>query len=407
MSNNSETEKSKFSDYLTVIYNWKKFIMINLTLIIMVTVIIVLLIPNDYKSTATIMTPPQNSMDLGGLGGLLGGSNSSAVSIGAKLFGVAGTTEDMLMGILNSRTLQVDVINRFNLMQYYEIDDNNMDKALKAFRSDVSFSPNEFGMIEISTINRDPEIAARISNYFVDILDSLNITLNIKQARNNRLFIEKRYNQNVSDLKAAEDSLYAFQKKYGILAIPEQLETVIKSAAQIEAQLATAEIQADLLKEQVGENSPQYKLAASETKILKNKVNELKTADKLTTTSNIMFPLKNAPEYALKYYRYYRNIEIQQSILEVVLPIYEQAKVEEQKSIPTILVMDSAVPPQIKDSPKRSFIVLSIFFLALFGHLLFIFIGESALKNENQRNVVEQKEARFYEKVKKIYRMKR
>jgi len=405
MSNDSGSGRTKFSDYLTIIYNWKNLLIINLSLTFIITVVIVLLIPNEYKATATVMTPQDNSMDLGGLGSLLGG-NSSAMSIGAKLFGVAGTPEDMLMGILNSRTLQVDVIRHFNLMQYYKIEDKNMDKALKAFRGDISFSPNEYGMIEISTINKDPDLSASISNYFVGILDSININLNIRQAKNNRLFIERRYEQNVSDLKAAEDSLYKFQKAYGILAIPDQFEAAIKSAAEIESQLASVQIQTDLLKQQVGVNSPQYKIASNELSLLKNKVNELKSADKLSTESNILFPLKKAPEYALKYYRYYRNIEIQQSILEVVLPIYEQAKVEEQKSVPTILVMDSAVPPRIKDSPKRTFIVLGIFFLGFFGHLLFIFAGESALRNEPQRNIVEEKGFRFFNKVKRIYRIR-
>jgi tyrosine-protein kinase Etk/Wzc len=404
MSNTSASEKSKFSDYLTIIYKWKKLLIINLSLILIITIVLVLLMPNEYKSTATIMTPPENSTDLGGLGGILS-SGSSAMSLGAQLFGVAGSTpQDMLMGILNSRTIQVNVIKHFNLLQYYEIDDENMDKALKAFQGDISFNPNEYGMIEISTINKDPELSSRISNYFVEILDSLNISLNIKQARNNRLFIEKRYNQNVRDLKAAEDSMYVFQKKYGILEIPEQLESIIQSAGEIEAQLATSEIQAELLKQQVGEYSPQYKTAANQVKLLKNKINELKSSDKLSATSGILFPLKRAPEYLLRYYRYYRNIEIQQSILEVVLPIYEQAKVEEQKSIPTILVLDSAVPPQIKDSPKRTFIVLGVFFLGLFGLLLFVFIGEFALTRE-VKNIIEEKERKFYKSIKRIYRI--
>ena len=53
--------------------------------------------------------------------------------MGSRLFGMASTSEDMLLGILNSRTAVTDVINKFNLMEYYEIDDNNMDKVLKHF----------------------------------------------------------------------------------------------------------------------------------------------------------------------------------------------------------------------------------------------------------------------------------
>ncbi len=33
--------------------------------------------------------------------------------------------------------------------------------------------------------------------------------------------------------------------------------------------------------------------------------------------------------------------------------MYEQAKVEEQKDVPVILVLDKAVPPKRKAKPKR------------------------------------------------------
>jgi uncharacterized protein involved in exopolysaccharide biosynthesis len=61
----------------------------------------------------------------------------------------------------------------------------------------------------------------------------------------------------------------------------------------------------------------------------------------------------------IKYLRFYRDLEIQNKILEVILPMYEQAKVEEQKSIPSILFIDKAVPAEIKYGPKRLFYIAS------------------------------------------------
>ena len=98
-------------------------------------------------------------------------------------------------------------------------------------------------MIEFSIINEDAKKSAKIANYLVRLVDSLNIKYNIERAKNNREFIEKRYNQNVSDLRNAEDSLYKFQKKYNIVAVPEQLEVTVKAAAEIEAQLTKKEME--------------------------------------------------------------------------------------------------------------------------------------------------------------------
>ena len=405
MENEVKPKEAKFSDYIYVLYKWKKFLLINLIVVGLVTTGLVFLIPNEYKATATIMIPPDNQMGLGGLSSLLGGKSSIA-SAGSRLFGMASTSEDMLLGILNSRTAVTDVIKKFNLMEYYEIDDNNWDKVIKAFRGDFSTDPNEFGMIDFSIINKDPNVSAEIANYLVTLVDSMNIELNIQRARNNRIFIEKRYLQNVADLRKAEDSLYKFQKKYGIVAVPEQLEVTVKAAAEIESALMKKEMESFFVLQGFGENSPQYQGIKSEIKLLKDKVQEIKNSPSLSATSNVLFPFKNMPNIAIQYLRTYREVEIQQSILEIVMPMYEQAKVEEQKSMPTIMLMDKAIAPELKHSPKRSVIILGVVLLFFLFLLPVTFWAENALNREVNRNPLQIKEANLFNRVVKVYRMK-
>ncbi len=394
----------KFSDYIYVLYKWKKFLLINLLIIVIIATVIAFLIPKQYKATATIMIPPDNQSAFGGLTSLLGGKSSLA-SLGSKALGLSNTSEDVLLGILNSRSALTEVIEKFNLMDYYDINDNNMDKTLKAFKGDISADPNEYGMIEFSIINKDPNKSARMANYLVTLVDSLNIKFNIQRAKNNRIFIEKRYTQNMNDLRAAEDSLYKFQKKYDIVAVPEQLEVTVKAAAEIEAQLTKKEMESYFAKQLYGENSPQYQGILAELGLLKNKVQELKSSKTLGSTSNIFFPFKEMPNIAIKYLRVYREVEIQQAIQEIVLPMYEQAKVEEQKSIPTVMVIDDAVPPQLKYSPKKSVIILGAFFLSSFIFIPLVFWMEKAVTRK-ERNPLQVKESNFFLKIIKIYKIK-
>ena len=281
-----------------------------------------------------------------------------------------------------------------------------MDKVMKAFRADFSADPNEFGMIDFSIINKDPKISAEIANYLVTLVDSMNIEFNIKRAKNNRLFIEKRYFQNVNDLKKAEDSLFKFQKKYGIVAVPEQLEVTVKAAAEIETQLMRKEMESFFVKQGYGENSPQYLGTQQEINLLKQKVQELKNSPNLGASSNVLFSFKDMPNIALQYLRTYREVEIQQSILEIVMPMYEQAKVDEQKSIPTVMVIDTAVPPQLKYSPKKSVIILGALFLSTFLFIPLVFWMERAVTRKEHRNPLQTKEANFFLKISKIYRIK-
>ena len=401
----AQKKEKKFGDYVYILYKWKKFLLISLLIVGLLTTLFAFLIPNQYRATATIMIPPAEQTGLGGLTSLLGGKSSIA-SMGSRLFGVSNTSEDVLLGIINSRSALRDVIKKFNLMEYYEIDDGNMDKAIKAFTDDISSEPNEFGMIDFSVINEDPELSAAIANYMVALVDSLNIEFNIERAKNNRIFIEKRYLQNVMDLKNAEDSLYEFQKKYGIVAVPEQLEVTVKAAAEIETMLIKKEIEAYFIKQAYGENSVQYQGIVAEINVLKDKVQELKSSTNLSSTSNILFPFKQMPDISVQYLRTFREVEIQQSILEIVMPMYEQAKVEEQKSVPTVISIDKAVPPELKHSPKRSVIILGMLFLFSFIFVPIVFMGEKAVKREKFENPLQEKSANFFKRIIKIYKMK-
>lgn len=396
--------KSNFTDYLSILYKWKKLLIINLITVALIGTIISFIIPETFKSTSKIILAPQSSMGLGGISSLM--SDNSALSLGAKLFGVSSTNEDLILGLLESRTIIEKVVNKFDLYEYYdEADERNFDKLIKKMSSDIIFEPNEYGMIEVSVINEDPNKSAQIANYFVQLADSMNIELGIRSAKNNRIFVERRYLKNVEDLKNAEDSMFVFQKKYGIFAVPEQLEASVKAAAEIEAMLTQREIMLQMLKETTGENSPQYKDLFSEVKILRKKVNELKFSDNLSSTSNILFPFKKVPEMMISYLRLYREVEIQSKIMEFTLPMFEQAKVDEQKSMPTVLIIDKATPAQLKYAPKKAFIILAFLFLGLFFHLPLVFRGEKILGKSNFENVVLEKEFKFYDRIKKIYKI--
>ncbi len=404
MNEQDNIKKLGFSDYLYILYKWKKFILINVLIVVIVSTIIAFIIPKEYRSTATIMIPPDTQSGFGGLTSLLGGKNTLS-AMGSRIFGLSSTSEDVLLGILNSRTSLVKVIDKFNLMNYYDIDDNNYDKVIKAFIDDFSANPNEFGMIDISVINKNPKTAAEIANYFAHLVDSLNIVFSIERAKNNRIFIEKRYLKNVEDLKNAEDSLYKFQKKFGIVAVPEQLEVTVKAAAELESQLTRKEMESFFIKQQFGEESPQFRLIDQELKLLKRKVEELKSSNDLTKYSNVLFPFKTMPDIAIQYLRTYRDVQIQQSILEFVLPMYEQAKVEEQKSTPTVMVIDKAVPPQLKYRPKRSIIIAGPALLIILFIIPLVFWLERNFELKDFKNPLVRKYHNLAQKIHSMYKI--
>lgn len=396
--------KKGFTDYLNVLFKWKKFILINFIVILLLVIIYAFTLPDRFKSTATIMMPPESSMS--GLSSLLG-SGKSTSSLGAKFFGLGGqNSQDMVLGLLNSKTVLKRIIKELDLYSYYEVNDKNIDKTIKLFKSDLLFSPNEFGMIDVSVTNKNPQISNKIVNLFLKYADSLTLELNRQNATNNRAFIEKRYFENVDALKKAEDELYKFQKKNKIFAMTEQLTVSVKAAAEIESKFAEAEIMKSLYKETYGVESPEYKKILTQSDFYRKKIDELKNSSNLSSESNILVPFSNIPDIYIEYAKIYRELEVQNRIMEITLPLYEQAKAEEGKSIPSFLVVDEASVPMLKDEPKRAFIVLALSFIALIALVLISYILEFYDNEKNCTNLFDTRMSKIVNISKRLYRIK-
>lgn len=63
---------------------------------------------------------------------------------------------------------------------------------------------------------------------------------------------------------------------------------------------------------------------------------------------------------------------MQTRILEVLAPLYEQARFEEERRVEAVQVVDPAVPPVRKAKPRRSLIVLGITLAAFALSVLFV-----------------------------------
>ncbi len=74
--------------------------------------------------------------------------------------------------------------------------------------------------------------------------------------------------------------------------------------------------------------------------------------------------------------RLYREMAIQQKIMEFIIPLYEQAKFDEHKDVPVAYVLDKAVPGERPDRPKRLFVAGAAAFLGFILSLIMIMVNE-------------------------------
>lgn len=358
-------------DVLFTLVRRKKLIVVIVFSVMVITAGITLLIPKSYKSTAVVLLPEKTGTLLDVLSTTGGGDLGS---IGASILG-GGTPSHFAryIAIMNSRRLREDLITRFDLMSVYDVEE--MDDALEILEDNLeSEADKKLGTINITFhFEQDPDKTSAVANYAVSKLDEINRELATEQARSTREFIERRYEQSKMDLQNAEDSLNMFQKSFDIISIPEQIKAAIEAAADLQAQLATTEIEYNVKRKTLGEKHPDLLRLESQIAELRK---TRKRMDIGAADFGVFIPFKKAPDLGLRYFRLYRDVIIKEKIVEFLVPQFEQAKIQEARDTPTLFVLDYAKPADRAYKPKKKLITFLVGILTGILTVLFLYIRE-------------------------------
>lgn len=322
-----------------------------------------------YLSSANVM-PARKAGGGGLLDGISSGISSTLKDIGVTQIAGKGKSDGTYspLAIISSRNLQEQIIKEFDLMKVYEAE--NMEDAVKEFSQHASADVLEEGNIGVSFEDTDPKRAATIANRLVRGMNETNSRLAIEEAKFNRTYIEMRYSKLLADLDSTEKALGAFQKKYGVYELKTQATAQLTVLGTLEQQRYMAEVQAQNAAQLYGEDAAETRIMRSQVVDLTSKLEGLKTGmDK--NASSYFVPMDVMPDVALDYIRLTRDFEIQSKLKALLLPSYEQAKLDESKQSLAYVVMDSAIPPERKSRPKRSIMLLSV----LVGSIALVSIG--------------------------------
>ena len=399
----SETNMQK---NLFILWRKRRFVAKNVVIVAVASVIIALLLPKWYSSEATILSSGAGRFNI----------LSSISPIPISDFGLSSISEDIntFIAILNSRSVKEYMVKKFDLVNRY--DEKDLEFAMVAFEDKMELEVTEEGTLKISVIDKKPEIAKAMVVELLTKLDSVNQQLGMDKGRFNREFLEQRLNETKTDLAIAEIRLKDFQEKTGIIDIVSQISAQYEAYGQIYIQemqaygqlynqemiaytelyslKAQTEIQLNVSKVTLNPNNPavkRYEIMLNEQEkqldlitssldkqlldiILgfekiegKNLINEL---EHLPTMINF----DNFPVLGMENARLIRELTIQNTLLELLLPQYETARLEESKNIPTLQVIDEPKVAINKTKPIRSLIVIASVIMAFLLSIVYTYL---------------------------------
>jgi tyrosine-protein kinase Etk/Wzc len=377
-----KSEEIDVIDVLLVLLKHKKFIIWTVAIVSIFAVVYSFITPEYWVATTTLL-PAQEGRDAFSLA-----NTSSLLGVGSSLFGGnLNSTSLELVTILNSRTFSEDIINKFNLINYLKINepDSLVAKELsyKIFREEIrNFSiDDETGLITISIETKDKYLSTDIANYHVKKLEEYNIETRMSKGRQKRIFLEKRIEDVRSNLDELSQRFMNFQKENNIIELEQQTAQIVGLYVELIAQKTAKEIELEYSQQISGEDNPLLNILRKENEILEKKISEFEISS--TSNHQYIIRLDKLPELAVEYANLKLNLEIQEKVFSFLFPQYEQAKIEEIKDLPTIEIIDKAVPAGLRSKPKRAKLCITAFILALLLASLLSYMYDKIINSPN------------------------
>lgn len=341
--------------------------------------VLVFLIPVRYTSTTQLMPPDQVGQGLATtLAALTKGGSSELGTIGSELLGLR-TSSDLFIGVLHSRTVLDDLINKFDLRKLYGVKKIEAARKELTSRTDIT-GDRKSGIITIKVMDRDPQRAAAMAREYVSQLNQIVVTVNTSAAHKEREFLENRLGQVQQDLEAAEKDFSKFASQNSALDVKEQGKALIGAAAELEGQLIAAQTQLEGLRqiytdENVRVRSLEARIAEYRRQLKKLNGNNEASADSAGSQdvaqpdqNQDLFPtIRKLPLLGVTWTDLYRRTKVQEIVFETLTKQYEIAKVEEARETPSVKVLDIADVPEQKSFPPRTLFILLGTFLILAG----------------------------------------
>jgi uncharacterized protein involved in exopolysaccharide biosynthesis len=320
------------------------------------------ILPKKYTALTTILPPQQSSSLSSALLSQMGSLGSLASAAGGGLS--LKNPNDMYVSMIESRTVEDAMVRRFHLLERYKAKfPSDARKAFEAHR-DVKAGTKD-GLINISVVEKDPNMAAEMANAYVEEFQKFSSTMAITEASQRRLFFQQQLEQTKNQLADAEEDLKRTEQKTGLIQLDSQARALIESGASLRAQIAAKEVQIQGMQSFATEQNPELRIAQQELEGLKAQLAKL-GGNSDPNGQEIVVPKGQVTEAGLVYVRKYRDVKYYETIFEILARQFEMAKLDEAKQGALIQVVDRAVPPDRRSSPKRGLIVIGATALGLF-----------------------------------------
>jgi tyrosine-protein kinase Etk/Wzc len=359
-----EDREATLIDVLTQLAH-RKWLIAKFTAISMLTgVVLCFLLPVRYTTVTKIMPPQQTQsaaamLMMNQLTSIGGGSLAAIAGGGLGL----KNPNDIYVGLLTSRPVADALIQKFSLVKVYDAKD--MTAARKKLAEFTEVTSEKNGFIAVSVTDKNRQRVAEMANAYTDQLRILTQKLAVTEASQRRLFYEYQLKQAKDALVSAELAFQQVQQKKGLVALDAQAKAMIEGLAGLRAQVAAKQVEVEALRSYSTEQNPDVQLAERELASLQ--AEETRLEQRSPSPGIAGLGLGNVPAAGLEYLRAAHELAYRQALFDMLMKQYDAAKLDESKDAAIIQVVEPAIEPDRRSSPKRGLLSALFTIVGLFA----------------------------------------
>jgi uncharacterized protein involved in exopolysaccharide biosynthesis len=352
--------KLRWPQYLVELRRRRRLVLWITVIGTLLAVAVAYLRPKAYTSIATLMPPDQQTVSASSLLAPLNGTTALAAYTGG--FGSTRTPGSTAIGILSSRTVADDIIQKFELMKVYRV--KLTDNARKTLADRTTFEEDKrSGLISITVMDHDATRARDIAQAYVEELNDLLNTLSASSARRERMFLESRLKSLKADLDASSEQFSKFSSRNATVNPQGQGQALFESATKLQAELAEAQATLSGLQAQYSEGNVRVREARARIGELQAQIRKMGQPSETNSGNELskgdIYPsMRDLPILGVTFADLQRRLALESSLYETLTKQYELAKVQEAKEIPAVKELDVPVTAEAKSGPPRKLIIL-------------------------------------------------
>jgi uncharacterized protein involved in exopolysaccharide biosynthesis len=372
-------------DYARVVWRQRGMVAGIVALVLLATLIVGLISPRIYESTASVIAPKEGG---GQILGVLGG--------GGLLQQLASTlpsmtpNRDLLVSVLKSRTMLQSVVERFKLQEYYRT--RYLEDAINRLRNITTISVSREGAVFVKVEDTNPAQAAAIANFYIQQLDKLVTRYGVGEAGRQRGFLTEQLAQAKVVLDSAEEALRRFQERNRAIVLQEQTRGAIEAAARLKGEIVAAQVQLQVMRSFATDANPDIMSLRRRIDEMNRQLGQMQYGDGATNKPtdgagdrrDFSVPFVRVPELGLELVRLTRDVRVQETVVGLLTQQLEQARINEARDLPVVQVLDQAVAAERPSKPRLGLNLAVAGVSSLLSAVLISFVVEY-LRNLSRR----------------------